>query len=107
MNINIAEKWKKYLFLAWLLASVAWVPVAGKICHMKDVAARYRVYNNYENQIAHGNHSDYLRTAYRNAATSLDNSSQHVGSFLIIGFGLPGLILAGGTWLLRRRERPH
>ncbi len=100
------------MFMIWLVASLLWLPCAAYMFDFKNILYRYNVHDNFMEKVARGPQADpyrydYYRRGYDRAIRDLRNANEDLAFLLLIGVGLPGLMLAVGTALLENIDKPH
>ncbi len=93
------------MLIFWVIASCMWLWFSAYMFHLDQVGDAWRRYGHYEIMIQNGEVSDFTRQAYLRAGAHLDQASQNILLFIIVGMGLPGALLGLGVWL--RRKSPH
>lgn len=92
---------KQWLFILWFICAYGWMIFMGSATELRAAINTYSMHNHYANKIVAGHASPYERKLYLNYGDRLRTADKRVAVFLFFGLGFPGLVLAGGTWLMR------
>ena len=95
---------KRILLLFWAAASLFWLGFAAYSFNISKATDAWELYGYYERMIQNGASSDYTRRAYMRATDNLNDVSNEIGLFILVGIGLPTATLAIGSWLLRKTK---
>ncbi len=96
---------KKSMLAIWAVASILWVAFSYYTFDVHRVKHAYRTFERYEDKIAHGQKTAYYKRAYKRTRRQLDDANKDMGLFFLVGFGLPGLMLAFGTAALENVDK--
>lgn len=101
---------RKSMFVIWAVASMLWVPFSYYMFRVDLVMRTYHSYDRYAEKVAHGRAAepyryDYYRRSYERASRDVQRANKDLGLFFLIGFGLPGILLAVGTMVMEAGER--
>ena len=86
--------------------------LSGYIFRLDHVVHRYRVHDRFMEKVAKGRQAEpyryeyYLR-GYERATSDLNAANIDLALFVLMGIGLPGLVLALGTLVLQSLNKPQ
>lgn len=103
---------KQRMFAVWLVASLLWVAFSGYVFRLDHVVHRYRVHDRFMEKVAKGRQAEpfryeYYVRGYERATSDLNAANINLALFVLMGIGLPGLVLALGTLVLQNVDKPQ
>lgn len=95
---------KKVLALIWGAVSIAWIVYAANITNLGDAYRVFQTYDRYQYRIEQRFATDYEKHRFLAMTREMDGAGERFMSFFLMAFGLPALVLAAGTWLMRTKD---
>jgi len=102
---------KKTMFVIWVAVSLLWAAFSAYMFDVQHTKYIYANYTRFEEKVAQGRKGDPLRwdynkRGYKRMRKEVSDLNKDLGLFFLVGFGLPGIMLAVGTIALENVDKP-
>ncbi len=103
--MKVSHRFRQVMLAFWAVGSLFWALAAANHFRLGEVAAAYRQFHWYQEQLVRSGRQDNLHAPYSAAARRAERMNGRIGGFIVVGGMMPLGVLFVGARLFRENEK--